>query len=320
MADTNHLTSTASWLIDRLNGRGDPVVIDGGMGTQLEKVGVAMHGKAWSSEAALSSPDVLRRVHEDFIRAGAEAIITNTFSAGRHMLEPGGLGEHVATINTTAVRLAQQARDNAAEGPVAILGSICEWAFVQESDWNTPEAVGKSVSEQAHLLQATGVDALALEMCERIEFSIAAVEAAMETGLPLWIGVSARRHEGANEIATFDYADRSLDELVRALAKYPAMAMNIMHTAVPDVAEALAIVRQHWNGPVGVYPESGFFTMPNWQFVDVITPQALASAAREWVRDGARLVGGCCGLGPEHIAALCHALKRDGAESALREG
>lgn len=314
------MTSEADWLEARLNGGGDPIVIDGGMGTQLEKSGVTMHGKVWSAEAVLSDPDAVRRVHEDFIRAGAEVIISNTFSAGRHMLEPGGLGEHVATINTNAVRLAQQARENAAESRVAIFGSICEWAFMVASEWNTPEAIGDSVREQAHLLLAAGVDALALEMCERVEFSIATVEAAMETGLPLWIGVSARRHQGANEIATFDYEDRSLDELVRALAKYPAMALNIMHTPACDVAEALGVVRQHWNGPVGVYPESGCFSMPNWQFVDVIAPQALAEAAQGWVRDGVRMVGGCCGLGPEHIAALCHALKRDGAGSTIREG
>ena len=313
------MTTQANWLKDRLNGRGDPIVIDGGMGTQLEKAGVAMHGKVWSGKAVLSDPDAVRRVHEDFIRAGAEVIITNTFAASRHMLEPGGLGEHVATINTNAARLAQQARDNAAEHPVAILGSICEWTFTRESEWNTPEAVGKSVREQASLLQAAGVDGLALEMCERVEFSIATVEAAMETGLPLWIGVSARRHKNATEIATFDYADRSLNELARALARFSAIAMNIMHTPVPDVAEALSVVRKHWNGPLGVYPESGFFSMPNWHFVDVIEPQALAEAAQGWVRDGVRMVGGCCGLGPEHIAALCHALRRDGAESALRE-
>jgi len=212
------MANSANWLNARLSGRGDPIVIDGGMGTQLEKVGVPMHGKVWSGEAVLSHPAAVRRVHEDFIRAGAEVIITNTFATGRHMLEPGGLGEHVERINRTAVVLAQQARENAATRPVAIVGSICEWAFMTESRWNTPESVGESVREQAQLLHAAGVEALALEMCERVEFSIAKVEAALETGLPIWIGVSARRHQGAAEIATFDYADRSLDALVAALA------------------------------------------------------------------------------------------------------
>jgi len=314
------VTTQIDWLHDRLHGLGDPVVIDGGMGTQLEKVGVAMHSDVWSGEAVLSDPDAVRRVHEDFIRSGAEVIITNTFSTARHALEPGGLGEHVATINTNAVRLAQQARESAAERPVAIFGSICEWTFNRETEWNRPEAVGESVREQARLLHAAGVDALALEMCERVEFSIPSIEAAMETGLPLWIGVSAQRHKGSEAISTFDYADRSLDALVGALAKYPAMAMNIMHSPIPDVAQALEVVREHWKGPVGVYPESGFFSMPNWQFVDVISPEGLAEAARGWVRDGVRMVGGCCGLGPEHITAVCDALKRDGSRSALREG
>jgi S-methylmethionine-dependent homocysteine/selenocysteine methylase len=190
---------------------------------------------------------------------------------------------------------------------------------MEASQWNTPEAVRRSVREQARLLQTAGVDALALEMCERVEFSIATIEAAMETGLPLWIGVSARHHKGADEIATFDYADRSLDELVAALAQYPAIAMTVMHTPVPDVAEALDVIRRYWNGPLGVYPESGFFRMPNWQFVDVIAPEALAAAAQGWMRDGVRLVGGCCGLGPEHIAALSEAVQRVAAESAHRK-
>jgi homocysteine S-methyltransferase len=141
-------------------------------------------------------------------------------------------------------------------------------------------------------------------MCERAEFSIAAVEAAAEAGLPLWIGVSARKHPGANSLAGFSYADRNFEELASAVSKYPAMALNIMHTPVPDVDEALRIVRKHWDGPVGVYPEAGYFIMPHWQFVDVIEPGELAEMAKHWIGAGVRLLGGCCGLGPEHISAM----------------
>ena len=87
------------------------------------------------------------------------------------------------------------------------------------------------------------------------------------------------------------------------------MMMNIMHTPVPDVDAALTMLKRYWNGPVGVYPESGYFTMPNWQFVDVIKPGELAEVAERWVDGGVRMVGGCCGLGPEHIAVLRQALK-----------
>jgi homocysteine S-methyltransferase len=298
------MTQDATWLEDRLEGHGRPVLIDGGMGTELQKAGVPMHGKVWSGRAVLSDPDSVRQVHEDFIRAGAEVIITNTFATARHMLEPGGLGEHVEAINTDAVKLAQQARDNSAERPVAIVGAICEWSFMSESDWNTPEAVGRSVREQANLLSAAGVDVLALEMCERSEFSAVAIEAASETNLPLWIGISAMKHKDVDGLSSFSYSDRSFDDLVQVLSKYPAMVLNVMHTPVADVDEALRIVRKHWAGPIGVYPDSGFFMMPNWQFVDVIEPQDLAQAVKRWVDDGVRMVGGCCGLGPEHIAAM----------------
>jgi len=88
------------------------------------------------------------------------------------------------------------------------------------------------------------------------------------------------------------------------------MVMNIMHTPVPDVEKALEIVKRYWDGPVGVYPESGYFTMPNWQFVDVIEPNELGKSAQAWIDNGVRMVGGCCGLGPEHIAALRQALHK----------
>lgn len=302
------MTNNISWLEDRVNSDGAPVVIDGGMGTQLEKIGVPMDDKVWSSRAVLSHPNAVRQVHEDFITAGAEVIITNTFAAARHMLEPGGLADHVKDINLNAVKLAQQARDSAAEGPVAIAGSICEWAPTDDPEWHTPGAIGRSTREQAGLLAEAGVDLIALEMCEKTTFSVAATSAALEIGLPVWIGVSARTHKDGGPLSVFSYEDPDFESLVKCLAGYPAMMMNIMHTPVPDVEKAMEVVKRYWNRPVGIYPESGYFTMPNWHFVDVIEPEALVKAAQTWIGNGARMVGGCCGLGPEHISALRQAL------------
>jgi S-methylmethionine-dependent homocysteine/selenocysteine methylase len=292
------------WLEERLNGAGAPLIIDGGMGTELEKSGVPMDGKVWSGAAVLSHPEVVRGTHEDFIAAGAEVIIANTFAAARHMLEPGGLGDQVREINFNAVKLAQQARDNAATNAVAIAGSICEWAPADDPRWNTPESVGRSVREQAEILAQAGVDFFALEMCELVDFSEAAIDAALEFDLPVWLGLSARSFPGCESLSVFDDESLDFESLVQRLARYPAMMMNVMHTPVTDIEEALGIVRRYWQGPVGVYPESGYFTMPNWQFVDVIEPAQLVEMARHWVAGGVRMVGGCCGLGPAHIAAL----------------
>lgn len=303
------MAADISWLVERLAGAGAPVVIDGGMGTHLQASGVPMDGKVWSGRAVLSHPDAVRAAHQAFVDAGAEVIITNTFAAARHMLEPGGLGDAVAAINRGAVALAREARERAATRPVAIAGSICEWAPADDPRWREPAAIGDSVREQAELLAEAGVDLIALEMCQRVECSVAAVEAASEVGLPIWIGMSPRRHAPGGELAVFDHPGRAFEPLVAQLARYPAMALNVMHSPVPDIDLAMSVVRRHWDGPIGVYPESGYFTMPDWQFVDIIEPDALVDAARRWVAHGARLVGGCCGLGPAHIGALSRALR-----------
>ncbi len=303
------MNNNINWLFDRIQGRGPAVIIDGGMGTQLQRSGVPMDGKVWSGRAVLSHPEAVIRAHEAFIQAGAEVIIANTFAAARHMLEPAGYGDLVGIINTEAVRLAKTARDNLANGPVAVAGSICEWAPTDNPLWHNAEAVYDSALEQAGLLTESGVDLIALEMCQEVELSIAVVEAALTSGLPIWIGVSAKTHKNTPFLSVFDYAGLDFESLIEALSAYPAMIINIMHTPVTDIDESIRITRKYWQGPIGVYPESGYFTMPEWNFIDIIEPTVLAGLATDWVNAGVRMVGGCCGLGPDHIAALRKALK-----------
>ena len=85
-----------------------------------------------------------------------------------------------------------------------------------------------------------------------------------------------------------------------------------MHSQIPITEQALAVIRRHWDGPTGVYPESGYFEMPDWQFVDIIPPFAFAKAAMEWRAGGAQILGGCCGIGPAHIRALTRKLEEEG--------
>ncbi len=298
------MTDSKNWLRNRINGNGPPLLIDGGMGTQLQHCGVPMDGNVWSGRAVLSHPDAVVETHEAFIRAGAEVIIANTFASARHMLEPGGLGDYVEEINLNAVKLAKKACDNVAEQPVAIAGSICEWAPTDDAQWHNAKAIRESSREQAGLLAEAGVDLIALEMCEEIELSIAVIEATLETGLPIWIGMSAKRHKDCKYLSVFDSQEQDFESLVKALAGYPAMLMNIMHTPIVDIDEAIDIVKKYWHGAIGVYPESGYFNMPDWQFVDIIEPGELAGLAQAWIDKGIRMMGGCCGLGPAHIIAL----------------
>jgi S-methylmethionine-dependent homocysteine/selenocysteine methylase len=71
-----------------------------------------------------------------------------------------------------------------------------------------------------------------------------------------------------------------------------------------DSADAIDIVKRHWNGPLGAYPDSGYFKKPEWSFVDIMSPTDLVDRAQVWQRQGVTAFGGCCGLGPEHVAAL----------------
>ena len=118
----NSLATGPDWLAKML-AAGDLVLLDGAMGTELQARGVPMDGRAWSGAAALTHPQVCRDIHADYIRAGADVIIANTFSAGRHILAPAGFGDQVAKINRQAVAMALEAREEAADHPVAVAGS-----------------------------------------------------------------------------------------------------------------------------------------------------------------------------------------------------
>ena len=290
------------WLHDRIAG-GELVIIDGATGSELEARGVPMVQKGWSVLAQLEYPDVLRTLHEDYIRSGASVVITNTFGAGRHLLEPGGLGDRIAEAHTSAVEIARQACD-VAESEVAVAGSISTYM----ADHDDPRWLGRldeTYREQVSLLVDAGVDLIALEMMQRPDLAMPAVHAAVESGLPVWVGVSAQRSpDGDGGIVTLDHPEVALGEIVELVVAEPIGVLSVMHTSVPDTGPALDLVRAHWSGPMGAYPEAGYFEEPHWRFVDIIEPDALVGAARDWMGQGVGIVGGCCGLGVDHIRAL----------------
>ena len=295
------------WL-ERLN-RDDIVLIDGGTGSELHRRGVAMSPTAWSGLAPLEHSGTLRAIHADYVRAGADIITTSTFGTTRFVLDAAGHGSAFEDLNRSAVEAALEARELAAENPVAIAGSIsCLPPDFDDEAYPSAKVERDAYEELAGLLAALGVDLIALEMIQDVEHGTRALEAALTTGLPVCLGVSAR-HVGVR-LGCFDYPDRSFDGIVDNLAALGPAAINVMHTPPEDVDEALAVVDRHWEGPLGAYPELGDPAAVGWRFADGLAPEALADLAVDWVRRGARLLGGCCGTGPEHIAALARARPR----------
>ncbi|MGI9335433.1 MAG: homocysteine S-methyltransferase family protein, partial [Gammaproteobacteria bacterium] len=168
------------------------------------------------------------------------------------------------------------------------------------------DVVAGGKREQAEILAEGGVDLLALEMCEHPEASPLAVEAALATGLPVWVGLSCKRDPETDRLVGFDSFELDFDfeSLIGALAAYDIGVINVMHSSIEDTVPCLEAVKRQWAGPRGAYPESGYFKAPRWEFTDIIEPDDLVSEARTWIDGGVQLIGGCCGLGPRHIAAL----------------
>ena len=299
---------------------GDLVIIDGGTGTQLQAAGVPMDHVAWSARANLERPDVVQRVHEEYIRAGAEVIIANSYAASRAALEPAGLGGLVAEANRNAVRAALRACDVAATRPVAVAGSMSSFSPIDmdagslgrphrgptADDPRFPTLA--DFREQAGLLAESGVDLIALEMINAQGYGRAALQAAAETGLPVWLGVSPFRLRDGTLVGLPDLSDgESFEDLLSALVDPAPAAVTVMHAKPEVTLDAIEIIRRHFTGPVGVYAETGDWQPPNWVF-DGLTPAEYLTQAITWAGHGAQLIGGCCGVGPEHIRVLADGL------------
>jgi S-methylmethionine-dependent homocysteine/selenocysteine methylase len=278
------------------------------MGSELEAQGAAMDHWAWSGLVNLEDPGLVRRVHEDYVRAGADVLITNTFMSGIGPLERAGQPERFDEANRKAVRAAQDAVAAAADRSIVIAGSVSvtEVGAPETGDAAGPERhrrLADGYRRQVELLADAGVDLIALEMADDPRLTEPAVEAAIDVGLPIWLGLCVHAHPPDREAGMTAKVTDDHRQVVR-LAEGPAFdAVCVMHTDVDDVAQALALVGESWDGPVGAYPHHGVWIRPNWRFLDLPTVR-FAELAEGWRAAGVGMIGGCCGIGPAHIAAL----------------
>jgi S-methylmethionine-dependent homocysteine/selenocysteine methylase len=275
---------------------GDVVILDGAMGTELERRGVAMDAAAWCGLANLSAIDHVRAIHDENIASGADVITTNTFMSGPGPMDRAGAGDRFAEGIREAARVAGEAAA-AAERPIAIAGSVsCEV-------WAAPRA-GRRLRDdyalQVDLLAESGVDLIALEMVTDEGRGAPALEAALATGLPVWVGFSMRRPSDPD--ATLPTVEE-MPPIANRLLVPEIDAVNVMHTDVLDAAESLAMMRTLWDGPLGVYPHHGLWSEPNWTYLDIDTGD-LVEHARGWLEQGVSILGVCCGLTARHVAAL----------------
>ena len=181
-------------LMDRL-GAGELVVIDGATGTECERRGVPKLDGAWNGGAALSHPDVVRQIHRDYLDAGAELIIANTFATHRHALELAGVADDFVAYNRRGVELAVQARAEVAADSAVVAAGISNWTW--EGEHPPLDVLVRNSADQAAALAAGGAELLILEMTIDIGRMWATLDGARTVGLPIWVGFTCGSWEGA---------------------------------------------------------------------------------------------------------------------------
>ncbi|HEY0520933.1 MAG TPA: homocysteine S-methyltransferase family protein [Ilumatobacteraceae bacterium] len=283
------------------------IILDGGTGTLIQALGAPMNGDTWGADANLTHPEIVREAHRQYLAAGAQVMIANTYATSPLLFNHIGRDDDVSLIDAAAVRLAREASD----GSVPVAGSFSVMRpGIRGSDrsemlhqWSEADA-RRLFEAKAMGLAEAGVDVIAMEMMRDGDYSVWATEAAAATGIPIWVGIAVEQDENERLIG-FGRPNWLLEDFVESLLRTAPVMVSVMHTAPHLTTPALETVRRHWRGSLGAYAESGYFAMPEWQFVDIIPEAEYVALAKEWADAfDISMIGGCCGIGPSHIAAL----------------
>jgi S-methylmethionine-dependent homocysteine/selenocysteine methylase len=285
--------------------RGELVLLDGALGTELERRGVATPLPLWSAQAILDAPDTLRQVHEDYARAGADVLAAATFrTTPRFMAKAERPASDADRLTESAIRLAAEGRERAGTGrQVWIGGSLgpLEDCY-RPGDAPSREAMEREHAGQAKRLARAGADLLLLETFNRIDEAVVAATAARETGLAFTVSFVCIG--GAKLLS-----GEPLAEAIRAVEPLAPAAVLVNCTPMDETAACLEVMSRTTHLPFGGYPNAGVVTPSGaWRFDPEVTPGRFAAIAMEWIRTGAQVLGGCCGTTPEHIRALREAL------------
>lgn len=284
---------------------GQIVLIDGATGTECERRGVPQLDGAWNGGGALSHPDIVRDVHADYIALGAQLIIANTFATHRHALEAAGVADDFVAYNRRGTELAVEARASAGADAVVVAGGISNWTWTGSHP--SLDVLRRNTADQAGALKAAGAELLVLEMMIDIDRMTATLDGAVTAGLPIWVGFTCGSEEGEPFVDDGSVRLRDgelLADAIAALEAYDVDAITIMHTDVGMIDDCIDVALDAWPGVVGVYAHSGDYVNGAWVFDSVVSPDEYVIAARRWLDRGVRVIGGCCGIGPDHIRAL----------------
>ena len=287
-----------------------PIILDSGVSTELERKGAKMRNGQWSGCVAIDDYEKLVETHIAYINAGADIITVNSYASSRLMLGPAGLDDEVQRINQLNISAAVEAREKTG-AKVSVAGSISHvlpFADGVEGAKQQPDISSEELTncyrEMISIFEKEGVDLILLEMMSIPVRMTPLFGCASQSSLPIWCGLSAKRETPSAQLTSWHDTTVSFRDIVIQACHYDFDAIGIMHTSVDAIEAALVEIKNHFSGMLMAYPDSGYFVAPNWQFEDIIEPQVLLEYAKGWRENGCLIFGGCCGLGPEHTAAL----------------
>lgn len=289
--------------LERLNA-GETLVADGATGTNLQKMGLKP-GKA-PEDLVIDQPDLLLQLESSFVKAGSDIILTCTFGGTRLRMKDAKYRERAPEVNTRAAELARRAAS--ARADVLVAGSMGPTGSIMKPYGPmTPDQAFETYTEQAKALADGGVDFLLIETMFALDETDAAFKGARSaTDLPIVVSFSYDR--GVRTMMGVKPKD--------VAKKYKEMGAALIGANCGTTLENMETIIQEYSDTI---PSFGLWSKPNAgvphmdvkteQGVYDMTPEDMSTYAKKYAALGARVVGGCCGSTPEHVAAIVKAIK-----------
>jgi homocysteine S-methyltransferase len=283
-----------------------PLVVDGAMGSQLFERGVLYN--ACLEELNVTRPELIRKVHEDYVRAGANVIETNTFGANAMRLDKHGLSAKVGVLNEAGVKVAREAAG--AKG--FVVGAIGPSGyFLGEASPDDLTKVKAALLEQARVLVGSGVDGLLVETFRQTNELRIAIECAVTAAggkVPVIASASVDEHSRMAEGTTSAEVARLMKEWGASVVGVNCCdgPMNVLEAVQPMLETGL---------PVWAVPNAGLPRRVDERLLYVSTAEYFGVYARRMYKLGVKLVGGCCGTTPDHVKRIAAAARMIGSSS-----
>jgi 5-methyltetrahydrofolate--homocysteine methyltransferase len=281
-------------------------LLDGAMGTQL--IGLGVEPGKLGELLNFESPGLVMRIHQSYLDAGSDAVLTNTFGGNGFALARHGLVNRVADVNIAAAGLARKAagRDKYVLGDIGPTGD-----FLEPLGSLKPDQLTTIFAEQAEALLPGGVDGFIIETMSAVEEAAIAVEAVKSIGSDLPVLASMSFDKRGPDFKTMMGVDVKTAVSTLISAGADAVGFNCGTTTLDEYVELAKRFVAAAAGKVSVFaePNAGKPELIDGKAVYKVTPDEFASAAQKIYAAGVTIIGGCCGSSPDHINALAKRLR-----------